>query len=141
MKKQCKNCGSGVEHFNIDYDAGLIRCFYCYNSLPAEMFFNDITVNKFAKKIPELRRDEFLEKLGFEKKPVRKSAIIIGFLVALVPLITSLNKILEKKGDPADLFFAALPLLIVLIPVIKTLLDGKGSKYVKKNKGTKSDSK
>ena len=141
MKKQCKNCGSSVEHFNLDYDAGLIRCFYCYNTLPAEMFFNDTTVNKFAKKIPELRRDVFLEKLGFEKKPVRKSAIIIGFLAALVPLFTSLNKFLENKDDPAALFFPVLPLLIVLIPVIKSLMDGTGSKYVKKNKRTKSDSK
>ena len=117
----------------MDYDAGLIRCFYCGHILPSEMFFTDLTVNKFAKKIPELRRDEFLEKLGFEKKPVGKKAIIIGFLIALLTLITSLNKVLEKKDDPAALFFAALPLLIVLIPVLKTLLDKNSPKYVKKD--------
>ena len=141
MKKQCKNCGSSVEHFNIDYDAGLIRCFYCKHTLPTEMFFNDITVNKFAKKIPEGRRDEFLAKLGFETKQIRKSAIIIGLLIALAATVTSLNKILEKKDNIADLIFALLPSLIVLIPVIKTFWDGNSPKYVKKNKGIKNDSK
>ena len=105
------------------------------------MFFNDITVNKFAKEIPELRRDEFMAKLGFEKRPVRKNAIIIGLLVALVPLITSLNKFYKKKYDPVDLAFAALPLLIVLIPLINTIMNGDSPKYVKKNKGIKGDLK
>ena len=68
-------------------------------------------------------------------------AVSARFLAALVPLFTSLNKFLENKDDPAALFFPVLPLLIVLIPVIKSLMDGTGSKYVKKNKSTKSDSK
>ena len=84
---------------------------------------------------------KFLVKLGFEKKPVRKSAIIFGFLIALVTLITALNKILEKKDNLTDFAFAVLPFLVLLIPVIKTLLDGNGPKYVKKNKCIKSDAK
>ncbi len=141
MKKHCENCGSSVEHFNLDYETGFIRCFYCNNILPAEMFFNDITINKFVKKIPELRRDEFLEKLGFEKKPISKRTIIIGFFAALIPLAVSLHKIFKKRENPADLFFAALPLLIVLIPAVKILLDGTDQKYVKKDKGIISDSR
>jgi transcription initiation factor TFIIIB Brf1 subunit/transcription initiation factor TFIIB len=92
MKRKCKNCGSKVEYFNIDYDEGKIRCFYCNHVLPNEMFFNDLTVNKFAEKIPEVRRDEFLAKLGFEKKPVHKSAIFVGLLIALIPIVTLLKK-------------------------------------------------
>ena len=60
MKKQCENCESSVEHFNIDYDEGLIRCFYCSHTLPTEIFFNDVTVNKFAKKLLKANLIDFV---------------------------------------------------------------------------------
>ncbi len=129
--KKCKNCGSEIEDFNIDYDEGCIRCFFCNHILPNEMFFNDTTVNRFAKKIPELRRDEFMKKLGFEKRPVKTGAIIGGLLASLLPIFLSLDNILKKQKDFSDLIFAAIPFLIVLFMSIRILWEGIGPKYVR----------
>ena len=133
MKKECKNCGSKVEYLNFDYDAGVIRCFYCNNALPNKMFFTDSTVNKFAQKIPEERRDDFLKKLGFEKKAVKKNTNIIFYLMVLITLISSLNKIIENKDDAGEIVFLLFTVIIVGITAVKAYRDVKNLKYVKKS--------
>lgn len=132
MKKLCENCGSKVEYPYFDYDAGVIRCFYCNNALPNKMFFSDSTVSKFAQKIPEERRDEFMEKLGFEKKAVQRTANIVFYLIVLITLISSLNKIIENKDNVGEIVYLLFTIIIVVITAAKAYRDLKNPKYVKK---------
>lgn len=133
MKKQCKNCGSNTEQFNIDYEEGLIRCFYCNQVLPNEMFFNDLTVNQFAKKIPEERRDEFMAKLGFEKKPVHKSFNIGFYLLGLIPIIFgAFIKGINNQDNMEKLIPLILTGIVFFVTVIKVHMDRNKMKYVRK---------
>ncbi|MFC1839136.1 hypothetical protein ACFL1N_06140 [Thermodesulfobacteriota bacterium] len=133
MKKECKNCGSKVEYPNFDYDGGVIRCFYCNSALPNKMFFADSNVNRFAQKIPEERRDEFMGKLGFEKKTVKKTANIIFYLVVIITLISSSNKIIENKEDVGEIVYLLFTIIILTITAVKAYRDVKNPKYVKKS--------
>lgn len=133
MKKVCKNCGSKVEHFNIDYDAGILRCFYCSKELPFEMFFSGSNVSKFAHKIPEERRDEFMGKLGFEKKAVNKAASIGFYLMVFITLTSSLNKFLKNKDDVGEIVSLIFMAIIFVITAVKAYRDLKIPKYVKKD--------
>ena len=133
MKKECKNCGSRVEHFNIDYDAGIIRCFYCGSELPVKMFFPLSNISKFANTIPEERRDEFMNKLGYEKKEGRKTANIAFYLMVFITLISSLNKFLKNKDDTGEIASLIFMAIIFVITAVKAYRDLKIPKYVKKD--------
>ena len=85
--KRCKTCGNKIEHFVMDYENGTINCFNCRNELPKEMFFTNSTVNQIAKDIPENERDKFLDKLGFEKRPIRRtSKFSLAFIITIAAI-------------------------------------------------------
>ena len=96
------------------------------------MFFNDSNAGSFARKIPEERRDEFMGKLGFEKKVIQKKINIIFYLMVLITLISSLNKIIENKDDMGEIVFLLFTIIIVVITIVKAYRSVKKPKYVKK---------
>ncbi len=119
--------------FNIDYEAGLIRCFYCGKGLPVEMFFPGSNAGRFAQKIPEERRDEFMEKLGYEKKIKDKKSILLFYIVVLITFASALRELLEKSHDATEFIPLILTGLFLVITTFKTYLTMKNPKYVRKD--------
>ncbi len=131
IKRKCTNCGSNLDQFNIDYEAGKIQCIYCSHPLPDNLLTSDFFISSLAKKIPEYRRDEFMAKLGFKKKEVKLKNIFLSFFLGFFPLLFSIDSFRRRQENPIKILIALSTCIILLIPLIKFLLLEKSGRYVK----------
>jgi len=84
---RCPVCRKPLKDFVFDFEGARVTCLNCQSALDPGLIINKSTVNYLADLIPSDVRDQFLSKLGFEKKPVaRTPKFALWFLVVMMIL-------------------------------------------------------
>ena len=84
---RCPVCRQPLKNFVFDFEGARVICPKCQSALDPGLIINKSTVNYLAELIPSNVREQFLSKLGFEKKPVvRTPKLALWFLTVMMIL-------------------------------------------------------
>jgi hypothetical protein len=98
---KCPVCRQTLKDFVFDFEGARVICPKCQSTLDAGLIINKSTVNYLASVIPSDLREQFLSKLGFEKKPaVRTPKIALWFLIVIMILGTCVGVLINFPNFP-----------------------------------------
>jgi hypothetical protein len=92
LSLRCQNCKKLIPQLIFDLENTKILCGQCNNPTDSDKVLNNANVNDLARFIPPQKRDLFLTKLGFKKKPVIRSSKLmlgIGVIMGLFLIVSS----------------------------------------------------
>lgn len=98
---KCPVCRQTLEDFVFDFEGARVICPKCQSTLDPNIIINKSTVNYVADLIPSDVREQFLSKLGFEKKPVvRTSKLVLWLLIVIIILLTGAGVLINFPSFP-----------------------------------------
>ncbi len=89
----------------MDFDSSSIKCAKCQSDFDANMIFNNTSVNSLAKFVPSEKRDDFLNKLGFEHQPIRRTSIIALIFIITLMLGGAIVTAFVQREEPIKMAF------------------------------------
>jgi F0F1-type ATP synthase assembly protein I len=82
---RCPVCRSILRDFGIDIEKARVRCGSCGREINPTEVFSDSELTWLAQKIPAEQGEDFLRRLGFEKKArARTPKVLVIFLIAVI---------------------------------------------------------
>jgi hypothetical protein len=99
-KNECPKCGEKITDFVMDFDSNSIRCVKCQSDFDASKIFNNTSVNFLAKLVPSEKRDDFLNKLGFECQPIRRTSIFALIFIITLMLGSAIISAYDQREQP-----------------------------------------
>jgi hypothetical protein len=102
---KCPVCRQTLKDFVFDFEGARVIYPKCQSAVDAGLIINKSTINYLAEFIPSDIWDQFLSKLGFEKKPVARTPkfglwflIVIMILGSIVRLLINFPNYLMIVG-------------------------------------------
>ena len=96
---KCPTCGEPLHNFGIDFEGVKIICTSCNSSLDPAIIIDNSNVDFFAQIIPDEYKEQFLNKIGYEKKTIVrtwKPALI--FLIIMISIAVIAGVIIQYKS-------------------------------------------
>jgi len=129
---KCPVCRQPIKDLVFDFDDARIICTKCQSTLNPELVINNSTVNFLANLIPSDIREDFLSKLGFEKRPiVRTPKLGLGFLIVVLIAGTIVGVIIHS-GNTARMLLTILVGGLAISAIIKYYKEEEIPKWTKK---------
>jgi hypothetical protein len=116
----------------MDFEAGTLRCEHCQTDLRPDRIFTNSTVNHLATLIPDEYRDVFLGKLGFERRPVRRTPVVALWLLIGLMAIGAFLGCLLQWGHPLRMILVALGGIAFIYSIWKYYKEEEKPKWKKR---------
>ncbi len=96
---KCPNCRKALHDFNIDFENVRIICASCQKQIDPAILIDDFNVDFFAQIIPDEHKEQFLNKIGFERKPiVRTSKLALTFMITAILIAVIVGTFIQYKN-------------------------------------------
>ena len=96
---KCPTCGEILRDYGIDFEGAKIICTSCNNSFDPAIIIDNSNINYFAHIIPDEYKEQFLNKIGYEKKTtIRTWKPALIFLIIMISITVIAGVIIQYKN-------------------------------------------